>query len=79
MAPAKPDAPDGAGLCARCRLARVTRNAHGSAFILCRLSETDVAFAKYPKLPVLRCDGFLASRESGRSEQEKSGSGTSQE
>jgi hypothetical protein len=27
-------------------------------FFLCRLSATDPRFPKYPRLPVLRCDGF---------------------
>jgi hypothetical protein len=46
------------GLCAACRYARVTGNARGSRFYLCRLSDDDPRFAKYPRLPVLRCVGF---------------------
>jgi hypothetical protein len=49
---------DPIGLCATCRHARVIQSAHGSTFYLCRLSETDPRFPKYPRLPVLRCSGF---------------------
>jgi hypothetical protein len=37
---------------------RVVESARGSRFYFCRLSETDARFAKYPPLPVLRCDGY---------------------
>jgi hypothetical protein len=30
----------------------------GSRFLLCRLSQTDPAFPKYPPQPVVRCDGY---------------------
>lgn len=46
------------GLCATCRHARVVRNRRGSAFYLCRRSETDPRYRKYPQLPVTRCAGF---------------------
>jgi hypothetical protein len=47
-----------AGLCARCTHARVVGNARGSRFWLCGLSRIDARFPRYPRLPVLRCDGF---------------------
>jgi len=47
-----------AGLCADCVHARGVESARGSAFILCELSATDPSFAKYPRLPVLRCSGY---------------------
>ena len=53
----------GAGLCAACAHALVIRNDRGSRFYLCRMSATDPRFAKYPPLPVRRCEGFLASPE----------------
>lgn len=49
---------DGIGLCARCAHARAIQSARGSVFHLCRLSETDERFPKYPRLPVVRCDGY---------------------
>ena len=47
-----------AGLCADCLHSRRIESAHGSVFILCNLSLTDPRFPKYPRLPVLSCDGY---------------------
>jgi hypothetical protein len=47
-----------AGLCATCREARQVTSSRGSTFWLCGLSARDPRFAKYPQLPVLRCEGF---------------------
>jgi hypothetical protein len=47
------------GLCIGCIHARLIESAKGSQFMLCRLSETDPRFAKYPPLPVLTCSGYL--------------------
>jgi hypothetical protein len=30
----------------------------GSRFLLCQLSQTDPAYAKYPPQPVVQCDGY---------------------
>jgi hypothetical protein len=49
---------DPIGLCAACRHARIVHSSHGSTFYMCRLAETDPRFAKYPRLPVLRCAGY---------------------
>jgi hypothetical protein len=49
------------GLCAFCMNARRIGSARGSSFILCELSLTDPRFAKYPRLPVLACDGYKKS------------------
>ena len=46
------------GLCATCRHARRIVSDRGSRFWLCRRSETDPAFPRYPALPVLACTGF---------------------
>jgi hypothetical protein len=35
-------------------------SARGSQFILCELSRSDARFARYPRLPVLSCEGFEA-------------------
>jgi hypothetical protein len=47
-----------AGLCDRCRHQRIVENTRGSSFSLCELSRTDPSFPRYPRLPVLSCDGF---------------------
>ena len=56
---------DRIGLCARCTNARPIESARGSVFWLCRLGETDPRFPKYPRLPVLRCDGYMPSATQG--------------
>src|SRR5579872_55408 len=48
------------GLCADCRFAAVIRSARGSVFYQCRRSFTEPAFAKYPRLPVVSCSGYMA-------------------
>ncbi|PYM79922.1 MAG: hypothetical protein DMD84_25435 [Candidatus Rokuibacteriota bacterium] len=50
-------AADVAGLCATCRHARRVASARGSVFWLCARSADDPRFPKYPRLPVLRCEG----------------------
>ena len=47
-----------AGLCSDCLHARRLESARGSVFILCNLSLTDPRFPKYPRLPVISCDGY---------------------
>jgi hypothetical protein len=49
------------GLCARCAHARRIESRRGAAFWLCERSGFDDRFARYPRLPVLRCDGFEAA------------------
>ena len=46
------------GLCAECAHGRRIVTAKGSEFWLCAKSETDPRFPKYPRLPVLACDGY---------------------
>jgi hypothetical protein len=53
--------PPDAGLCARCRHCKRTASARGSVFFLCLMHERDPRFAKYPRLPVLRCPGYVES------------------
>jgi len=57
--PAAPDtkANESFGLCANCLHARIISSSKGSQFLLCQLSQSDPAFPKYPRLPVLRCSG----------------------
>ena len=52
-----------AGLCAACRHARRVESARGARFWLCAGSADDPRFAKYPRLPVLRCPGFEPTGE----------------
>jgi hypothetical protein len=47
-----------AGLCSECRFMRLIRSDRGSTFVMCELSANDKAFAKYPRLPVLKCAGY---------------------
>ena len=48
------------GLCDACRHSRRVESARGSLFWLCRRSETDPAYPRYPRLPVVICPGFEA-------------------
>jgi hypothetical protein len=50
--------PPNAGLCTDCEHSRIIETARGSRFYLCRLSDTDPRFPRYPPLPVLRCEGY---------------------
>ncbi len=49
---------EAAGLCSSCAHGRVIESSKRSSFLLCRLSESDSSFAKYPRLPVLSCRGY---------------------
>jgi hypothetical protein len=46
------------GLCSTCIHAKEMSNDRGSVFLLCLLSRTDPRYAKYPRLPVLQCEGY---------------------
>ena len=46
------------GLCASCRHVEIVTSARRSTFYLCRLSDTDARFPKYPALPVRSCAGY---------------------
>jgi len=45
------------GLCASCVHARVITSDRGAAFVQCGLAKVDPRYAKYPVVPVLRCEG----------------------
>jgi hypothetical protein len=51
------------GLCAQCRWMRKMESDRGSVFYLCQLSATDPTFPKYPRLPVLRCRGYVVEEK----------------
>lgn len=46
------------GLCANCEFMRRMESDRGSVFYLCNLSTTDARFPKYPRLPLLQCQGY---------------------
>ena len=46
------------GLCAACVHGRRIQSARGSTFWLCRRSEGDPEYPRYPRLPVLVCAGY---------------------
>ncbi|MGA8764014.1 MAG: hypothetical protein WB562_14205 [Candidatus Sulfotelmatobacter sp.] len=46
------------GLCGDCVNAQRIKSDRGSEFIQCQLSFSDPRFAKYPRLPVLACEGY---------------------
>ena len=48
------------GLCAACAHAQIVASPRGPRYYLCRLSFTDAAFPRYPRLPVISCRGFVA-------------------
>ncbi|HEY7650814.1 MAG TPA: hypothetical protein VID04_17595 [Methylomirabilota bacterium] len=54
------------GLCETCRHARPVTSARGSTFWRCALSDQDSRFPKYPRLPVLTCDGFVRDEREAR-------------
>ena len=45
-------------LCETCAWVREVVTPRGSRFLLCRLSQTDPAYPKYPPQPVARCEGY---------------------
>ena len=47
------------GLCATCRHARPVTSARGSTFWRCAFNDQDPRFPKYPRLPVLVCEGYV--------------------
>jgi hypothetical protein len=45
-------------LCAACAFARKIVFGKGSQFLLCEKSKSDGRFPKYPRQPVIHCQGF---------------------
>jgi len=52
-----PNDSDEVGLCAGCRHARVVETPR-SRFWMCGRAASDARFARYPRLPVLECEGY---------------------
>lgn len=58
-------------LCESCNHVREVVSGTGSRFLLCRLSQTDSRFRKYPPQPIARCEGYEQSvdgRQAGRND-----------
>jgi hypothetical protein len=53
-----------AGLCNACVHQRVVGTTRGSVFSLCEKSKEDPRFPKYPRIPVVECDGFTRASAS---------------
>jgi hypothetical protein len=66
------------GLCGRCTHVQLIPSARGTTYYLCRLALTDARFAKYPRLPVLSCLGFVQKKETAE-ERRSAPSGPSEE
>jgi hypothetical protein len=45
-------------LCETCAHVKRYGNDRGSVFLQCGRAKDDARFAKYPRLPVLRCEGW---------------------
>jgi hypothetical protein len=56
--PREPEGSVAPGLCGACQNARTMRSDRGSVFHRCLLADKDARFAKYPRLPVVRCVGW---------------------
>ena len=67
MAANKTDEETQVGLCLHCRHARIVVSRAESRFYLCKRSRTDPAYPKYPRLPVLQCDGYEREGDSAGS------------
>jgi hypothetical protein len=48
----------GNGLCDHCVHQQLVPNTRGSVFSLCLRSREDPAYPRYPRVPVLNCDGY---------------------
>jgi len=57
--------PSNAGLCTDCIHGRRIESERGSVFVLCELALKDPRFPKYPRLPVLACDGYHRKSDTG--------------
>jgi len=48
------------GWCSICRHGRMVESSRGSRFWRCARSDDDPRYPKYPRLPVLACEGYEA-------------------
>jgi hypothetical protein len=54
--------PSHVGLCLDCLHAKQVEGKEDTFYFLCELSFTNRTFPKYPRLPVLRCPGYVNRR-----------------
>ena len=47
-----------AGLCASCTHDKLITSSRGATFYMCQLSLSDPRFPRYPRLPVITCEGY---------------------
>jgi hypothetical protein len=57
-------------LCEICAWMREVTTPKGSRFLLCQLSKTDPAYPKYPRQPVVRCDGYAEEKKTKDAKEE---------
>jgi hypothetical protein len=50
-------------LCEHCAFMREVVTPKGSRFLLCRISQTDPNYARYPPQPIVRCAGYRVRPE----------------
>jgi len=55
-------------LCQSCAFAKVIVSGKGSRFLLCEKSHSDRRFEKYPRQPVVRCEGFAERKPGGENQ-----------
>jgi hypothetical protein len=51
------------GLCGTCHHVRVVTSSRASTFHLCGRAAEDARFAKYPRLPVVWCEGYAVDSD----------------
>jgi len=59
------------GLCENCKNVEIVSSRRGGQFYLCTLAARDSRFAKYPRLPVLNCPGYVDKSEGTARDQEE--------
>jgi hypothetical protein len=64
--PADHTPPVNRGLCGSCVHAQVIPSQKGTEFVRCGLSFSDARFPRYPRLPVVGCDGYQREADGGR-------------
>jgi hypothetical protein len=52
------------GLCASCQHAKLNATNRGTAYLRCTRAAWDSRLPRYPRLPVLECDGYERARGS---------------
>jgi hypothetical protein len=58
-------------LCESCSFGKEIISGKGSRFLLCEKSKTDPRFPKYPRQPVMRCQGYVEKKGDNEPDQSK--------